>query len=241
MSIEIELTDAHMGYITAAIQRERQMRSTTFHASHGGAYRQIKPTDKPTPAAMKFQAVEALWNPVLHRIYAPRVGGGTPEPLAPTKPPPPPPTLPNHLGPFNWNPIGFHGTDCHGEMSCTLFSNGGYSFSGNFNDPDIYDLDDALVFSIVSSTGILYLLSHKGSMHGWGDRWLEGGSDNDGWNDQGQNAALQAGWADLCAGYRWSAYAAVNFDIGHLIDEVEAAIKAVEKVIQVVEVVAAAF
>ncbi len=177
MPIELDLTDAQMGYITAAMQRERQMRSVCSLASRGGLYRQITPNDKPTPAAEKFKAVEAMWNPVLDKIYAPKVIGtlGVVVPSnVSNKPAPPPPTLPAQLGPFNWNPITFDGTDCYGQMQVTLYSNGGYNFNGSFTDPDIYDLDDSLAFVILSSTGVLYTFSHSGSMHGWGDRWLEG-------------------------------------------------------------------
>lgn len=241
MPIELNLTDAHKGYITAAIQRERQMRSITSHASHGGGHRQIKPTDKPTPAAAKFQTLEKMWNPVLSQIYAPKVGDTPDVPVAdapPNKPPPPPPVLPTQLGPFNWNPITFNGTDCYGQVQLTLYSNGGYNFNGSFTDPDIYDLDDSLAFVVLSSTGVLYTFTHSGSMHGWGDRWFEGGSETDSWNNQGVNAAIQGGWADLCAGWHWQTKAGVNFDLGSLLNDVKAIISVVETVIEVIAVVA---
>jgi hypothetical protein len=152
--------------------------------------------------------------------------------------PNPQPTLPTQLGPFNWNPIGFSGTDCHGQMQVTLYSNGGYNFNGSFTDPDIYDLDDSLVFMIVSNSGVLYTFQHSGSMHGWGDRWIEGGSETDSWSNTGTNAAIQGGWADLCAGWRWQANAGVNFDIGSLYNDVKAIVSAVETIVQIVSVVA---
>lgn len=152
--------------------------------------------------------------------------------------PTPQPTLPTQLGPFNWNPITFNGTDAYGQMQVTLYSNGGYNFNGSFTDPDIYDLDDSLAFMIASSTGVLYTFTHSGSMQGWGDRWLEGGSETDNWENTGTNAAIQGGWADLCAGWRWQANAGVNFDIGSLYNDVKAIISAVETIVQIVAVVA---
>ncbi len=152
--------------------------------------------------------------------------------------PTPQPTLPTQLGPFNWNPITFSGTDAHGQMQVTLYSNGAFNFNGSFTDPDIYDLDDSLVFMIASSRGVLYTFTHSGSMHGWGDRWIEGGSETDSWANTGTNAAIQGGWADLCAGWRWHANAGVNFDLGGLYNDVKAIISAVETIIQIVAVVA---
>jgi hypothetical protein len=122
-------------------------------------------------------------------------------------------------------------------MQVTLYSNGGYNFNGSFTDPDIYDLDDSLVFAIASSTGVLYQFTHTGSMHGWGDRWIEGGSETDSWGVTGTSGAIAGGWADLCAGWRWQANAGVNFDIGQLINEVKDAISAVEAIISIIAIV----
>ncbi|MGC9292249.1 MAG: hypothetical protein ACP5EP_05935 [Acidobacteriaceae bacterium] len=155
-------------------------------------------------------------------------GNGTPNPQ---------PSLPTQLGPFNWDPITFNNTGCSGQMQVTLYSNGGYNFNGSFTDPDFYDLDDSLVFAIVSSTGVLYQFTHTGSMHGWGDRWLEGGSETDSWGNTGTSGAIQDGWADLCAGWRWQANAGVNVDLGSLINEVFAVIGAVAKIISIIAVV----
>ena len=76
-------------------------------------------------------------------------------------------------------------------------------------------------------------------MHGWADRWLEGGSDTDSWDNSGTNAAIAGGWADLCAGYSWHAVAGVNFDIGSLVSDLEAIISAAGTVAKVISVVAA--
>jgi hypothetical protein len=222
MTTTLDLTDEQVGLITAPIQEEQQARSITAFASHGAAYRQIKPTDKPTPAAAKFQQRDDQWSPLLAKV-------------ASKKRPPPP--LPTQLGPFNWNPITFNGFETHGWAQLTLFSNGAYNFTGSFTDPSAWDYDDSLAWGIVSSKGVLYTFKHTGSMNGWFDRWLEGGSDTDSWSNDGTNASIKGGWADLCAGWRWDAQAAINFDIGGLVTLVEDIIKDVEKVVQVIEVV----
>jgi hypothetical protein len=58
---------------------------------------------------------------------------------------------PNTAGSLQLEPdYPFSGTDAHGQMQVTLFSNGAFNFNGSFTDPDIYDLDDSLVFMIAS-------------------------------------------------------------------------------------------
>jgi hypothetical protein len=67
----IELNDAQIrGLITAAVVREHQISSIVAIASHGGVYRSVKASDKPTPAAAKYKNLEALWSPALKEIYA---------------------------------------------------------------------------------------------------------------------------------------------------------------------------
>ena len=154
--------------------------------------------------------------------------------------PPPPPTNPTQLGPFNWNPITFSNTGCQGQMQVTLFSNGAFNFNGTFYDPDFYDLDDSLAFGILSSTGVLYTFTHTGSMHGWGDRWVEGGSQQDSWSNSGSNPAVTQGWNDLCAGYHWQAQAGVNVDVGSLLSNVNVILNAVQGVVKVVALIVAA-
>jgi len=152
-------------------------------------------------------------------------GPGTPNPQ---------PTNPTTLGPFTWNPITFSGNGVTGSMQVTLFSNGTYSFSGSFNDPDFLDYDDSLAFVIVASNGVALSFSHSGTMHGWGDRWFEGGSATDSWNNTGTNASISENWAALCTGWRWQANAGTNVDIGDIISDVEALLKAVGEVVSIV-------
>jgi len=191
-------------------------------------------------AAASYQKLEGLWNPILEQVYTKGVIVRPSVTVSPAsnKPPPPPPSLPTQLGPFNWNPITFNWVSVYGQMQVTLFSNGGYNFNGSFTDPSAWDYDDQLAFGIVSSTGVLYMFSHSGSMKGWIDRWL-GGSETDPWNNTGVNAAIQGGWADLCAGWRWHANAAVNSDIFGLVQDVENIIKAVETVVSIIAVIVA--
>jgi hypothetical protein len=75
MAGDIALTPAHItGLISAAVQREHAAASTISVASHGEVYRPINANDKPTPAAARFKALEALWNPVLQQVYASPAG-----------------------------------------------------------------------------------------------------------------------------------------------------------------------
>ena len=159
-------------------------------------------------------------------------GNGTPNPQ---------PSLPNQLGPFNFNPITFPGSGLgiSGETQLILYENGGYNFNGTFYNPDMFDYDDSVGFVVVSSTGVGFTFAHAGTMQGWGDRWYEGGSATDSWTTTGTNPTIQANWADLCAGFNWQVNAAINFDINALITDIENIVKAVTTVVQIVTVVAA--
>ena len=91
---------------------------------------------------------------------------------------------------------------------------------------------------MVSRKGTLFTFSHSGSMHGWADRWLEGGSEYDSWSKTGTNEAIKAAWPDLCAGYHWQAEASINWDVAGLETLVKDLLKAVETIVTVVAVVA---
>ncbi len=82
------------------------------------------------------------------------------------------------------------------------------------------------------------MFNHTGSMEGWFDRWIEGGSDVNSWDKTGTNETIKAKWADLCDGYYWHAQAAINWDIGGLEKLVEDIIKAVGAIVQVITIVA---
>lgn len=153
--------------------------------------------------------------------------------------PNPQPTLPGQLGPFDWNPITFSGIGVSGQMQVTLYADGGYIFSGQFYDPDMLDYDDSLAFVIAGNNGVAFTFTHTGNMHGWGDRWFEGGSNTDSWNVTGNNPAIQANWAALCAEYNWQSNASINVDIGSVLSDVEDIIKAIQTVVQIVQVVVA--
>lgn len=252
MPVQIDLTDDQLSLVNAAVERQHQMKALVATATHGGLWRQSNPTDKPTPSAASYANLETMWRPTLTAIYGARpatpagaLGVTGPQkilvpafiPQTTAAKPPPTPPLPPQLGPFVWNPIQFGGTDCYGQVQLTLYSNGAYNFNGSFTDPDIYDLDHSLAFGVVSSTGVLYMFTHTGSMHGWGLRWLEGGSETDTWSNQGTSLDIQAGWADLCAGWRWQANAGVNVQIGSLLEEVQKIIGVVETIIKLIQIV----
>ena len=56
------------------------------------------------------------------------------EVVPPPPPPPPPPSLPEQLGPFNWNPIVFGGgVPVGGWAQLTMFRNGAVNYTGHFH------------------------------------------------------------------------------------------------------------
>lgn len=251
-TVQVQLNDTQLGLVTAAMNREHVARSIRSQSQAGNRFALAQPGDAPTPSATKFTALESTWTPTLSTIMTNRapivpVGGtvtlappvlkGVAAPAAATKQPPAT-QLPTQLGPFNWNPINFSGCDVHGWAQLTLFSNGGYNFTGSFNDPDAWDYDDSLAWAVWSHSGVVYTFSHSGSMHGWADRWLEGGSDTDSWDNTGTNPAIAGGWADLCAGWSWHAVAGVNFDIGSLVNDLEKIIAAATAIGKIIAIVA---
>lgn len=153
--------------------------------------------------------------------------------------PSPQPTYPNLLGPFGWSPITFNGIGVSGQMQVILYADGGYIFSGQFYDPDMLDYDDSLAVVVAASNGVAFTFAHTGSMQGWCDRWLEGGSNTDSWNLTGNNPSIQANWAALCAEYNWQSNASINADLASVLTDVEDLVKAIQAVVQIVEVVAA--
>jgi hypothetical protein len=248
-TVQIQLNNTQLGLITAAVNREHLARNIRSQSQAGNRYALAQPGDAQTPSAVRFGALESTWTPVLRTVLANRAPiepfGGTatilPAVAEPSLVPSKPPSvrqLPPQLGPFTWNPITFSGVDIHGWGQLTLFSNGGYNFTGSFTDPDAWDYDDTLAWAVWSHTGVVYTFTHNGSMHGWADRWLEGGSDTDSWDNTGTNAAIAGGWADLCAGWSWHAVAGVNFDIGSLINDLEKIVGAATSIAKIIAVVA---
>ena len=148
-------------------------------------------------------------------------------------------TLPAQLGPWDFNPITFPGSGLGitGQTELILFANGGYKFTGLMWNPDMLDYDDSVGFVIVSSTGTAFTFGHTGTMHGWGDRWIDGGSATDSWTNTGTDPQIQAHWADLSAAWRWQANAAINFDLPDLITEIENIVKAATTIGQIFNVV----
>jgi len=252
-TVQLQLDNSQLALVTAAVNREHVARSIRSQSQAGNRYALAQPGDAPTPSAAKFTTLENTWAPALTTIMAKRapiVPVGVTVTLAPVGLKPaavvpaattakqPVQQLPTQLGPFNWNPIGFSGTDVHGWAQLTLFSNGGYNFTGSFTDPDAWDYDDSLAWAVWSHTGVVYTFTHSGSMEGWADRWLEGGSETDSWDNTGTNAAIAGGWADLCAGWSWHAVAGVNFDIGSLFNDLKAIVGAATTIAKVISVVA---
>jgi hypothetical protein len=112
----------------------------------------------------------------------------------------------------------------------TLFQNGAFNFTGHFHVSGTPSYNDSLVWGIVSKSGVLYTFSHSGHMAGT----FEPGSRDDDWNPQGTNAALAGGWADLAGGVSWRWQAAVNMDLGALINSLKQAISTTIQVVNTV-------
>jgi hypothetical protein len=253
VNVKLPLSGPHMDVITAITQQERLVRSTTGEARAGGAYRAVSPTAAPSPAASSLSTIETTWNPILEQLFAsnvparaalgprPVIGPRTegPEPAS-EKPEHVEPQLPSQLGPMTWNPITFGGFETHGQAQLTLFKSGAYEFQGSFTDPSAWDYDDSLVWGIRDANNTLYTFAHRGSMHGWLDRWFtSGASEVDSWNNTGNNPEIAAGWAALCEAWEWEAKAELSFDVGELLKALEKAFAVVGDVAKIVAVVAA--
>jgi hypothetical protein len=215
------LTSDQQSTLTALAQQLGTQQSLTAQAGLSGGLRALTTQDQPGPSAAPYTKLATLLNPLVL-------------PANQRKPAP----LPTQLGPMIWNPITFNGFETHGQAQLTLYSSGVYEFTGSFTDPSAWDYDDSISWGVLSSKGTLFTFSHSGSMHGWADRWLEGGSETDSWSNTGTNAAIKAAWPDLCAGYRWQAEASINSDLAGLKTLVEDILKAVAEVAAVIAVVA---
>ena len=148
-TVQLQLNDTQLGLVTAAMSREHVARAIRSQSQAGARLALAQPGDAPTPSAAKYAALETAWTPTLNTLMANRTPikpfGGTVTlappvlktgvaPAVTTKPPAQ--QLPTQLGPFNWNPITFSGCDITGWGQLTLYSNGGYNFTGSFHDPD---------------------------------------------------------------------------------------------------------
>lgn len=142
-----------------------------------------------------------------------------------------PAEAPARLGPWNTGPITFSGgVPVGGWANLTLFSDGSYNFSGHFHDSGATSYNTALVWAVKSGAGTIYTFVHQGRVHGT----FESGSRDDDWNNSGNNPALAAGWADLWAHWSWRWQAAVNLDIGPLLDDVKNALGVAGAIIAIV-------
>src|SRR5262245_43462677 len=159
-------------------------------------------------------ALEA-WNPVLSSIFPS------------DKPQPPPPLA--EVGPLNWNPIVFSGgVPVGGWAELSLFPNGGVNFNGSFHDSGFPSYNDAIVFAVQAiATGDLFTFSHSGHMAGT----IESGSRDDSWSGQIDSPAVAGAWPILSLdGYRWWAQAAVNIDLGSLLNTIKSIVSAVQTI-----------
>lgn len=151
------------------------------------------------------------------------------------RPPLPPSTgshsLPDRLGPFNWNPIVFGGgVPVGGWAQLTLFRNGAVNFSGHFHVSGAPSYNVACAFAVRSGDGTIFTFTHTGRVHGT----FESGSRNDDWDQNPTQTAVAADWPSLSASWSWHANAGANADIGQLLDQTEKALGQAAKVIAII-------
>ena len=135
-------------------------------------------------------------------------------------------------GPFFWNNITFGGgVPVGGNSQITLFQNGAFSFTGNFHDSGFPSYNDSLIWSFRSNASqTLYIVQHTGHMAGT----VEPGPRDDNWGAEGPSPALAAGWNDLVSqGFSYRGDAAVNMDLGSLLNAVKQVWGAVSTVIAI--------
>jgi|SRR5215471_1164177 len=145
-----------------------------------------------------------------------------------TPPPPPKPHMDSLV--LNTGPIGFDSAPVGGNCSLSLFPDGAYNFSGHFHDSGFPSYDVEFVWVVGSSKGTAFVFQHKGRLHGT----TESGSRDENWNDSGQNKAIADAWDALSAGNAWHWNAAVNCDLGQLVDAATKAVGVAAKVVTIV-------
>lgn len=147
-----------------------------------------------------------------------------------------PAALPTQLGTWNTGSITFNNGVPVGatNMSLTLNQNGSYNFQGHFHDSGATSYNGEATWIIATAKGVALSFSQSGHMAGT----FESGSRNWIFNVSGNNAAITAHWADLCASYHWRWQVAINLDLGSLLSSVENALEQVVGVaLQVVAIV----
>jgi hypothetical protein len=173
--------------------------------------------------AEKQKELEALWS---------QLHPDDPAPPMPAAQRAGPRALPDHLGPFNWNPIVFGGgVPVGGWAQLTLFQNGAVNFAGHFHDSGFPSYNVTCVFAVRNADGVAYTFVRSGRCHGT----TESGSRNFDWGDNPTQTAVAAGWAALSRQWAWQARASANADIGSLVDQ---AVKALGQVASVVAIIA---
>ncbi|HVY57198.1 MAG TPA: hypothetical protein VHA77_05050 [Xanthobacteraceae bacterium] len=127
-----------------------------------------------------------------------------------------------------------NGVPVGGWAHVDLFPNGAFSFSGHFHDSGAPSYNVTFAVAIRGSRGTTFTLAKEGRMHGT----FEAGSRDFNWGDNGSNPALQTAWAELSAGYNYQWNAAVNIDIGPMVDAALRAIGAVGPIVGIIALIA---
>jgi uncharacterized protein with LGFP repeats len=123
------------------------------------------------------------------------------------------------------------GIPVDGWAQLTVYSDGSYNFVGHFHDDGFLSFNESIVIGLVSSSGVLYTFTHKGSVAGFDEFWNS--SDED-WNTSGTNPALAAGWSDLQQGVQWYWRSNVDWNVSALIQDIENVAKVVGAVVAIV-------
>jgi hypothetical protein len=145
-------------------------------------------------------------------------------------PDPPPPQLPEQLGIWNAQ-IGFpDGVPVGGWANLTLHRDGRYAFNGHLHDTGAPRFNGALGCAVKAADGKALTLAAQGHMAGT----FEAGSRDGNWSYSGSADAMAETWGALVRGWRYQWQAAVNVDLGGLINDLETGLQIAGQVIPIV-------
>ena len=138
-------------------------------------------------------------------------------------------SLTNINGPANGNIAG--------SLSLTMSEDGSYNFSGKDNNSNWFPYNMSVALAVVSSKGTLLAFTYSGNI----DAGLPWDNNNLSWSLTGNNAAIQARWAEFQAGYTWYYNISASLSLGDLWNAVTQAVSAAGTVVQVAVAVVGAF
>lgn len=137
--------------------------------------------------------------------------------------------LTNINGPANGNIAG--------SLSLTMSEDGSYTFSGKENNSNWFPYDMSVALAVVSSKGTLFAFTYSGNI----DAGLPWDNNNLTWSLSGNNAAIQARWAELQAGYVWYYNISASLSLDDLWNAFKQALSDAGTAVQVAVAVVGAF